>query len=396
MPQPAATCAWPRLTCCGWQVPGGSAGEFLLGVVCRKSNRIEPAVAHFRKALALDPFCWSAFEELCALGDDTEAASLLKSAKCGALRCPFAPRALTRPLRHCSPDALYPATAVAGGGQLESSSFVTPDAALEFLRAGPVGTPAAPMASLVSPPVARCVHAHAFVAGRIVMCPCRATAQPRSVVHTPRPMDLMQADAETIGADAATPASFVTPSPGASGAGSVPPPAAAKLQGAPRGVPQVSAAADTTDPGELRLRSALAPVWSPASPPQAGWQRRARVSDGSRLTKANFARCDCFFLALRCASTTDLLTSGDKVTGRLFTDVPAQSLRRSSRLSCHPTGPLEVRGAWSCCGLPKLIIYLLQSTPTPGPRGRGTAFDTGYSRGQLLGEAAQRGWCVSA
>ena len=78
---------WPRLTSRGGQVPGGAAGEFLLGVVCRKSNRNEPAVAHFRKALALDPFCWSAFEELCALGDDNEAASLLNSAKCAVLRC---------------------------------------------------------------------------------------------------------------------------------------------------------------------------------------------------------------------------------------------------------------------------------------------------------------------
>ena len=44
-------------------------------------------MAHFRKALALDPFCWSAFEELCALGDDTKAAALLNSAKCVALPC---------------------------------------------------------------------------------------------------------------------------------------------------------------------------------------------------------------------------------------------------------------------------------------------------------------------
>ena len=169
-------------------------------------------------------------------------------------------------------------------------------------------------------------------------------AQPRSAVaHTPRPMDLMQAEPETTGADASTPASFVTPSPGASGAGSVPPPAAAKLQGAARGVAAVIAAADTTDPGEPHLRPALAHAWSPVTAPQAGWQRRARASDGSQLTKASFVRCDRSLLASRCALETDVRTSGGKVTGRLFTDVPAQSLRRSSRLSCHPAGPLEVR-----------------------------------------------------
>jgi len=138
-------------------VPGGSAGEFLLGLVCRKSNRPEPAVTHFRKALAADPFCWSAFEELCALGDEKEAATLLNSAKCGASLAASLAQPLTRPSAN-SPDALYPAAALAAGPQLENSSFVTPDAPLEFLRPGPVGTPAAPMASFVSPAGARCVH----------------------------------------------------------------------------------------------------------------------------------------------------------------------------------------------------------------------------------------------
>ena len=133
----------------------------MLGVVCRKSNRNEAAVAHFRKALAADPFCWSAFEELCALGDANEAATLLNSAKCGSRPCSAALREPTDVLcclRPRSPDALYPAVALTAGAQLEHSSFVTPDAPLEFLRAGPVGTPAAPMASFVSPPGARYVH----------------------------------------------------------------------------------------------------------------------------------------------------------------------------------------------------------------------------------------------
>ena len=97
---------------------------------------------------------------------------------------------------------------------------------------------------------------------------------------------------------------------------------------------------------------ALVHAWSPVTAPQAGWQRRARASDGSQLTKASFVRCDHSLLASRCALETDVRTSGGKVTGRLFTDVPAQSLRRSSRLSCHPAGPLEVRDSVSRRCLP--------------------------------------------
>ena len=41
--------------------------------------------------------------------------------------------------------------------------------------------------------------------------------------------------------------------------------------------------------------------WLPASTLQVDWQHRAHGSDGNRLTKANFVRRDCAFLALRCA-----------------------------------------------------------------------------------------------
>jgi hypothetical protein len=105
-----------------------------------------------------------------------------------------------------------------------------------------------------------------------------------AVSHTPRPIDLMQADAPpSIGADVATPASFVTPSPGASGAGSMPPPAALKLQGAARGMP-VSAAADTTDPGELvTCITGVPPVLTEAT-------RCRAVSDAGRTPAAEACR----------------------------------------------------------------------------------------------------------
>jgi len=152
----------------------------------------------------------------------------------------------------------------------------------------------------------------------------------------------MQADAPaSTGLDVATPASFVTPSPGAPGATSMPPPAAVKFQGAARGV-AVSTAADTTDPGESSVcASGAARVVTRergagrlATPGVR--QRRKPADDKLRkarpCTRAPSSRCaECVIAAV------------PQVTGRLFTDVPAQSLRRSSRLSGLPTGPMEVR-----------------------------------------------------
>jgi len=89
------------------QIPGGSAGRFLLGVICRKTTRPVNAAEHFRQALAADPFCWAAFEELCALGEERSATHLLATAECapcGACwRPPDAPLpARSRSTRPCS------------------------------------------------------------------------------------------------------------------------------------------------------------------------------------------------------------------------------------------------------------------------------------------------------
>ena len=55
-----------------WQalhmVPGGAAGQYLLGRICRLSSRQKEAEGHFAAALTLDPLLWCAFEELCMLG----------------------------------------------------------------------------------------------------------------------------------------------------------------------------------------------------------------------------------------------------------------------------------------------------------------------------------------
>lgn len=50
-------------------VPGGAAGHYLLGRICRLSGRHKEAETHFAAALTLDPLLWCAFEELCMLGE---------------------------------------------------------------------------------------------------------------------------------------------------------------------------------------------------------------------------------------------------------------------------------------------------------------------------------------
>lgn len=50
------------------QVPNGAYGQFLLGRIARLTSRPDKAVAHFEKALILNPMLWSAYEELCSLG----------------------------------------------------------------------------------------------------------------------------------------------------------------------------------------------------------------------------------------------------------------------------------------------------------------------------------------
>lgn len=50
------------------QVPNGAAGLYLLGRICRLTNRQAKAAEYYAKALRLDPLLWTAYEELCALG----------------------------------------------------------------------------------------------------------------------------------------------------------------------------------------------------------------------------------------------------------------------------------------------------------------------------------------
>ncbi|CAI5745315.1 unnamed protein product [Peronospora destructor] len=70
------------LACCysTVNVPCGAAGFYLLGRVCRRGNREKQAVACFVKSLEMDPFLWSAYEQLCDLGANFEASRFFGAA----------------------------------------------------------------------------------------------------------------------------------------------------------------------------------------------------------------------------------------------------------------------------------------------------------------------------
>ena len=69
-------------------VPNGAHGLYLLGRVCKETGRDKAAAAHFADALALDPFMWCAYEELCALGAEAEAEAATEAALRSADRYP--------------------------------------------------------------------------------------------------------------------------------------------------------------------------------------------------------------------------------------------------------------------------------------------------------------------
>eukprot|EP00959_Pyramimonas_sp_CCMP1952_P458640 9476954-Pyramimonas_sp.AAC.2 len=62
------------------QIPNGAAGRFLMGTICKQSEgRTAAAVEYFSQALTMDPFLWSAYEEICQLGAEKEAQALLQN-----------------------------------------------------------------------------------------------------------------------------------------------------------------------------------------------------------------------------------------------------------------------------------------------------------------------------
>jgi len=49
-------------------IPNGAAGLYLLGNICRRSNRRRRAMEYFRMSLQLDPLMWVSYEALCEMG----------------------------------------------------------------------------------------------------------------------------------------------------------------------------------------------------------------------------------------------------------------------------------------------------------------------------------------
>jgi tetratricopeptide (TPR) repeat protein len=49
-------------------IPNGSAGLYLLGNICRKTNRRQRAIEYYRLSLKLDPLMWMSYEAICELG----------------------------------------------------------------------------------------------------------------------------------------------------------------------------------------------------------------------------------------------------------------------------------------------------------------------------------------
>ncbi|KEH21848.1 cell division cycle-like protein [Medicago truncatula] len=62
------------------EVPNGSAGHYLLGLIYRYTDRKKNAVHHFKMALSMDPLMWAAYEELCILGSAEEAVAFFGEA----------------------------------------------------------------------------------------------------------------------------------------------------------------------------------------------------------------------------------------------------------------------------------------------------------------------------
>lgn len=49
-------------------VPGGAAGQYLLGAICQQTTRKEAAIEHYQRALRANPTLWLAFDALAKLG----------------------------------------------------------------------------------------------------------------------------------------------------------------------------------------------------------------------------------------------------------------------------------------------------------------------------------------
>ncbi len=57
-------------------VPGGAAGVYLLGLICKRGNRREAAIKYFRCSLDMDSTLWSSIQELNTMGESVDSSKL--------------------------------------------------------------------------------------------------------------------------------------------------------------------------------------------------------------------------------------------------------------------------------------------------------------------------------
>ena len=135
------------------------------------------------------------------------------------------------------------------------------------------------------------------------------------------------------------------------------------------------------------------PAWSPASAAQDGWQHRVCASDESRRT-INFARHAPAPVLLPLGVLSVSLLRSPRSLAAFSRMCPRSHC--GAALGCL----VSPRVRWRCACLSWCAAdcfsrpAMLQSTPTPGPRGRGAVFGTSFARGQHLDETMQRGWCA--
>ncbi|KAK8620023.1 hypothetical protein V6N13_066510 [Hibiscus sabdariffa] len=86
------------------EIPNGAAGHYLLGLICRYTDRKKSAIHHFRLALSIDPLLWAAHEELCILGAAEEATLVFGEAAAICIQNQYLHHGLVSPNSHAASE----------------------------------------------------------------------------------------------------------------------------------------------------------------------------------------------------------------------------------------------------------------------------------------------------
>lgn len=139
------------------QIACGAAGYYLMGLICKRTDRSAAAIQYFSGAVKLDPFFWAAFEQLSLLGAEEQAASCFTQSRFVQTRqispclCPHRPPVLTLP----PPSLRSLGQLITAGSIAEVQMFATPARrSLPDASAFPQGTQQ-PATGNFSPPAVR-------------------------------------------------------------------------------------------------------------------------------------------------------------------------------------------------------------------------------------------------